>query len=55
MLAGGLKPENVADAIRAVKPMGVDVTSGVEAQPGRKDYAKMQAFFAEVKAADRTA
>jgi len=48
MLAGGLTPENVADAIEAVRPAGVDVVSGVEAAPGRKDRAKLFAF---VKAA----
>jgi len=41
MLAGGLTPENVADAIRQTKPAGVDISSGVESQPGRKDPAKL--------------
>lgn len=51
LLAGGLVPENVADAIAAVEPFGVDVASGVEAEPGRKDPARMEAFFAAVREA----
>ncbi|MBL7114478.1 MAG: phosphoribosylanthranilate isomerase [Kiritimatiellae bacterium] len=45
MLAGGLTPENVVSALQAVKPLGVDVASGVEATPGVKDHVKMKAFF----------
>ena len=45
ILAGGLRPENVAEAIEIVHPFAVDVASGVEAEPGRKDHAAMAAFF----------
>lgn len=45
LLAGGLRPENVAEAIRTVHPYAVDVAGGVEREPGRKDHAAMTAFF----------
>jgi phosphoribosylanthranilate isomerase len=51
VLAGGLTPQNVADAIRAVGPSGVDTASGVESRPGRKDPAAVASFVQAAQSA----
>jgi phosphoribosylanthranilate isomerase len=55
IVAGGLRPENVAEAIAVTHPHAVDVASGVEAEPGRKDHAAMTAFFDAARAASVSA
>ena len=49
ILAGGLRPDNVASALEAVRPAAVDVSSGVESEPGRKDHQQIQSFIQEVR------
>jgi phosphoribosylanthranilate isomerase len=53
ILAGGLTPENAAEAVKLVQPYGVDVASGVEREPGVKDHQKMKKFITEVRRASR--
>jgi phosphoribosylanthranilate isomerase len=53
ILAGGLTPENVAEAILYVRPYAVDVASGVESRPGKKDRAKLRQFLSEVARANK--
>ena len=53
IIAGGLNPENVGEAMRIFMPWGVDVASGIEREPGRKDKEKMKAFVAAVRKAEQ--
>jgi phosphoribosylanthranilate isomerase len=53
IVAGGLTPENVGNAIRTFRPWGVDVVTGVEREPGRKDTEKLKAFIAAVRKAEQ--
>lgn len=52
IVSGGLTPQNVAEPIRLLRPFGVDVASGVEALPGRKDHVKVREFIRAVREAD---
>ena len=54
ILAGGLRPDNVREAIRAVRPYGVDVCGGVESKPGKKDPGKLVEFMNEVRNVSRS-
>jgi phosphoribosylanthranilate isomerase len=54
VVSGGLTPDNVDGAVRELHPWAVDVCSGVETEPGRKDHAKLRAFVAAVREVDRT-
>jgi phosphoribosylanthranilate isomerase len=54
IIAGGLNPENVGDAVKKFSPWGVDVVTGVEKEPGRKDPEKLKAFVAAVRKAEQS-
>ena len=52
IIAGGLTPENASQVVSTLHPFGVDVASGVESRPGKKDYEKMRRFIEAVQRAD---
>ena len=53
VVAGGLDPENITELILEVRPFGVDASSGLESEPGKKDAGKVKAFIERVLEADR--
>jgi phosphoribosylanthranilate isomerase len=55
IMAGGLAPDNVVEAVITVKPYGVDVSTGIESKPGKKDHVKMKEFIENVRAIDKIA
>lgn len=54
ILSGGLNPENVLEAVKAVRPAAIDINSGVETLPGQKNKHKLWALFQQIKATENT-